>query len=199
MSDNSTPAPVQDSMKIGSGSAPQAESQFRRELEALKRPSVLELGTLRWEVNSPTHHASWAPHASMYVKSDVQEGMDVDVAADAHDLAPIGTATVDAYIAVSVYEHLRRPWVAASAARRVMKPGGILLVVTHQTFPIHGYPSDYFRFSDRALAGIFEDAGFEVVDAGYQYPCSITPPREVTRWNPVAESYLNVAVFARAI
>lgn len=186
-------------MKIGSGLASQAESQFRAELESLGRPEVLELGTLRWDESNPTHHRDWAPHAARYVMSDIEEGLDVDVAADAHGLYPFDAATFDAYIAISVYEHLRRPWVAAKSARRVLKEGGLLLVVTHQTFPIHGYPSDYFRFSDQALAGIFEDAGFEVIDAGYQYPCKIQPPKEVTRWNTAAESYLNVAVFARAV
>lgn len=186
-------------MKIGSGLASQAESQFRAELESLGRPEVLELGTLRWDESNPTHHRGWAPHAARYVMSDIEEGLDVDVAADAHGLYPFDAATFDAYIAISVYEHLRRPWVAAKSARRVLKEGGLLLVVTHQTFPIHGYPSDYFRFSDQALAGIFEDAGFEVIDAGYQYPCKIQPPKEVTRWNTAAESYLNVAVFARAV
>jgi SAM-dependent methyltransferase len=131
--------------------------------------------------------------------SDIQPGTDVDVVADAHDLISFAPESFDAYAAVSVYEHLRRPWLAAEAARKVLKTGGLLLVVTHHTFPIHGYPSDYFRFSDRALAGIFEDAGFEIVDAGYQYPCEIRPPKEVTRWNSAAESYLNVAVFARAV
>jgi SAM-dependent methyltransferase len=128
--------------------------------------------------------------------SDVTDGLDVDVVADAHDLAPFATSSFDAYIAVSVYEHLRQPWVAAKAAHRVLKNGGTLLVVTHQTFPIHGYPSDFFRFSDVALASIFEDAGFKIIDGGYQYPCQITPPPEVTRWNTAAPAFLNVGVYA---
>jgi hypothetical protein len=74
----------------------------------------------------------------------------------------------------------------------------LLFVCTHQTFPLHGYPHDYFRFSAEALAGIFDDAGFEILDGGYTYPASIIPPAEVTRWNPGAAAYLNVDVLARA-
>lgn len=183
---------------IGSGSAAEAESAFRHSLDEKQAPSVLELGTLRWSPNNPTHRKDWVPHASRYVMSDFQPGVDVDVVADAHDLSPFSDGEFDAYMAISVYEHLRRPWIAAEAARRVLSPGGIALIVTHHTFPLHGYPSDFFRFSDRALAGIFEDAGFEIIDAGYQYPCQIQPPKEVKAWNKAAPCYLNVGIFAKA-
>lgn len=183
---------------IGTGQAAQAELSFRNHLNILDSPVVLELGTRRWKESVPTHRKSWAPHASKYVMSDFQEGIDVDVVADGHDLVPLPDEEFDAYIAISVYEHLQRPWIAAQAARRVLKSGGIALVVTHQTFPLHGYPSDYFRFSDGALSVIFEDAGFDILDAGYQYPCQIQPPNEVKAWNTAAPSYLNVGIYAIA-
>lgn len=182
-----------------SGHAHIAEDLFKQRLLTLESPSILELGTLRWNANNPTHHKSWAPDGSTYVMSDIQEGLDVDVAADGHTLKPFKTAEFDAYIAISVYEHLRQPWKAAKSARRVLKKGGIAFVLTHQTFPIHGYPSDFFRFSDAALSSMFEDVGFSIIDRGYQYPCQIRPPGDVTVWNYAAESYLNVAIFAEAI
>lgn len=183
---------------IGTGQAPNAESAFRNHLNSLEHPKVLELGTRRWVKSVSTHHKSWAPHASQYVMSDILPGDDVDVVSDGHDLKPFSDGEFNAYIAISVYEHLQRPWIAAQAARRVLSKGGIVLIVTHQTFPLHGYPYDFFRFSDRALAGIFEDAGFEIVDGGYQYPCEIRPPGEVTVWNRAAPAYLNVALYAIA-
>lgn len=182
-----------DVMNIGSGQAAAAEDAFRIRLLTMSKPRVLELGTLRWDPANPTHHQAWAPHALEYVMSDVAPGTDVDVVADAHTMSKQITGSFDAIIAVSVWEHLRRPWVAAQELANLMHGGSIAFVCTHQTFPIHGYPDDYFRFTDRALAGIFEDAGLTTLDVGYQYPCSIRPPREVTRWNEAAESYLNVA------
>lgn len=184
---------------IGTGQATNAESAFRRDLSKMENPAVLELGTMRWNANVATHHRDIAPNASKYVMSDVQAGIDVDVVADAHDLAPFADGEFNAYVAISVYEHLRRPWLCAEAARRVLAPGGIAFVMTHQTFPLHGYPSDYFRFSDRALAGIFEDAGFKIIDAGYQYPCEIKPPNEIKVWNRAAPCYLNVVIYAKAV
>jgi SAM-dependent methyltransferase len=180
-------------MNIGSGSASNAEDMFRRRLTAMDRPRVLEMGTLRWEADRPTHHLAWAPHASEFVMTDVDAGTDVDVVSDAHTMSRQVPGTFDAVISVSVWEHLKRPWIAAQEVAKVLNAGGIAFVCTHHTFPLHGYPHDYFRFSDAALATMFEDAGMVTMDAGYQYPCRIIPPSEVTRWNTAAESYLNVA------
>lgn len=204
-----------DAMRIATYASP-GEGHFRERLAALKdetlyngeheasrAPRILELGTLRWDANLVTHHKEWAPDCE-WTLSDISPGTDVDVVADAHRLHEtfhVGVggkpARFDAYIAVSLYEHLERPWYAAMSAFEVLRPGGLLYVATHQTFPLHGYPDDFFRFSDKALALIFEDAGFEILHAGYAYPCQIIPPPEVTRWNPSAPAWLNVEVAAR--
>jgi len=177
-----------DPMNIGSGLPPtQGETLFRERLDKLYRPRILELGTMRWDPNLITHHKHWAPEAD-WTLSDIAPGPDVDEVADAHSLYGLGP--FDAYIAVSLYEHLERPWLAAAVACQALRPGGLLYVMTHQTFPLHGYPNDYFRFSDQALDLIFEDAGFQVLHSGCEYPCYITPPPEVTRWNPGAPAYL---------
>jgi SAM-dependent methyltransferase len=159
-------------------------------------PRILELGTRRWEPDRPTHHRAWAPHGT-WVFGDMQDGEDVDVVTDAHTLNGLGAEPFDGYVAFSVYEHLQRPWLAAEAAHRVLKPGGWAYVGTHQTFPIHGYPNDYWRFTASALELIFRDAGFVVRDVGYAYPCTIVPPHQVTRWNPAAQAFLNVDILVQ--
>lgn len=174
-----------------------AVQAFAAALAAYPAPRVLELGTMRWEAARPSHHRVWAPHASAYVMSDIAHGPDVDVVADAHDLAPFADGEFDAVIAVSLWEHLDRPWIAAAAVARVMGPNAVAYIGTHQSFPLHGYPTDRFRFSRDALALIFADASLVDIVTGYQYPATITPPAEVTRWNPAAEAWLNVDLFAR--
>lgn len=178
-------------MQIGATGSDHVTPEFVKLIGRLQHPAILELGTKRWEA-APTHHLEWAPHGSTYVMSDIEEGVDVDVVADAHDLAAFPDDAFDAVIAVSVWEHLARPWIAAQQVARVLKPGGIAYIATHQSFPLHGYPSDYFRFSTEALWVLFGDAGLDMLVSGYAYPCTITPPVEVTRWNPDAWSFLNV-------
>ena len=183
-------------------------------LAAIERPAVIEVGTLRSDPTFPTHHTAWAPHGT-WTRVDREMGTDVDVVDDAHTLAnfrvvtgrPFGGAVVndapdarfDAYVSCSVFEHLERPWLAMQAAAGVVRPGGLVYVQTHQTFPIHGYPSDFFRFSDNALRVLMDDAGLDVLHAGYTYRCQIIPPPEITRWNtaPDVESWLNVEALGR--
>lgn len=189
-----------DGARIGEGVAAGAD-RLVAELAALDRPQVIEVGTLRSDPAFPTHHTEWAPHGE-WTRVDREMGPDVDLVADAHTLAGDRVrhrSPFDAYVACSVYEHLERPWRAMAAAAGVVRPGGWVYVQTHQTFPLHGYPSDYFRFSTEALRVIMEDAGLVVVEAGYVYPCQIVPPPEVTRWNtaPDVESWLNVEALAR--
>ena len=38
---------------------------------------------------------------------------------------------------------------------KALKVGGLIYIQTHQSFPLHGYPHDYFRFSREALASLF--------------------------------------------
>lgn len=169
---------------------------FRADVTAAEPKQVLELGTLRWESHTPTHHKAWFPDAT-WTLSDWEAGTDVDVVADAHDLAPFPDDSFDALVACSLLEHVARPWLVLQAMARVLRPGGHLLVTTHQTFPLHGYPDDYFRFSTSAMRVLAEDAGLEVARVEHMFPCKIIPPKIVPVWNTAAEAFLNVELFAR--
>ena len=114
---------------------------------------------------------------------------------------PNWASRFDAFVAMAVWEHLRRPWLAAEEVARVLAPGGICYIETHQTFPLHGFPHDYFRFSREALAGIFADAGLVVIGTEYKWRSKIIAPPElvpdVDAWNAEWPSWLNVALAAR--
>jgi len=186
---------VSDAMALGVEAAGELEARFRGHVSALEAGArVLELGTRRWEPDRPTHHWDWLPRGAEHVKAHYQDGTDVDVVADAHRLTErFPVEHFDAIIAVSVWEHLRWPWLAAAEAWSVLKPGGEIFVCTHQTFPLHGYPHDYFRFSTEAMTESLFAPPMWTSEAAYQYRCSIQPPPSVTRWNPAADSFLNVA------
>lgn len=170
---------------------------FRRDLaEVPAAGEILELGTLRWEADKPTHHKAWHAGAD-WTMSDWEAGTDVDVVADAHNLAPFEDDRFDALIACSLLEHVARPWLVLQAMARVLRPGGLLYVTTHQTFPLHGYPDDYFRFSTSAMTVLAEDAELEIVRVEHVFPCTIIPHKSVPVWNKAAEAFMNVELYAR--
>lgn len=180
-----------DVMLIGSTDTDHVTPGFTEALAAMSSPAVLEIGTRRWQGDLPTHHGAWMPEDACLIKTDCTEGYDVDIVTDAHHL-DFPSDVFDAVIAVSVWEHLKRPWIAAYEVARVLRPGGHAYVATHQSFPIHGYPDDYWRFTDAGLDLLFADAGLDTVAVGYSYPCTIDPGVEVTRWNPTAPAFLTV-------
>jgi hypothetical protein len=76
-------------------------------------------------------------------------------------------------------------------------PGGICYIETHQTFPFHRYPQDYFQFSKEALTLIFADAGLEVVDTGHLYPRKDCTACRDQRVDYACLSFLNVYYIGR--
>lgn len=166
---------------------------FYEKLSKLPNQRILELGTRRVEGNPSTVRRHLAHPSSTYIASDFAAGDDVDVVADAHRLTDtFERNSFDLIWACSVFEHLARPWIVAKEMAAVTKPGGSIFVHTHQAFPLHSFPYDYFRFSREALELLFVDAGMKVLGSGYQFPAKITADQLPGLEN--APAWLNVVI-----
>jgi SAM-dependent methyltransferase len=199
------------SAKAPEGAAPDMSSSAPRDVFAAAAAAlgsdahVLEIGTKQSIEGRPTHVMHLFPHVprSNYLMADVEAGADVDVVADLHALPQDWANKFDALVAVAVFEHLERPWIAAKEVARALAPGGFCYISTHQTFPLHGYPSDFFRFSKEALALIFKDAGLDASEVAYEHRAKISAPNEFIplsyqdEWNATFPSYMVVNLFAR--
>lgn len=159
--------------------------------------TVLEIGTRRVDGAGPTARRDWARGAK-YIGCDFRPGPDVDVVADVETLSgTFAPGSIDAVIACSVFEHVRRPWLAAIEIGKVLRPGGLAYVQTHATFPLHGHPFDYWRFSREALESLFSvEAGFAERQSWYDYPAMIVSGESPLQ--AVRPTFLNVNIVARA-
>jgi SAM-dependent methyltransferase len=168
---------------------------FLKRCRTLSAPRVLELGTKRSIADRSTLHDEWVPNAGEYLGTDIEPGQDVDIVADVHRLSTVvGQESFDIVISCSSFEHFKYPHLAAHEVMKVLKVGGLLFIQTHQTFPLHAYPYDYFRFSREALAGLFGDSmGFRVIAADYEFPAAIFS-QEGPHLARVA-AFLNVRLF----
>jgi SAM-dependent methyltransferase len=145
---------------------------------AQQRASILELGTKRVDGRPPSIRKDHIHPTSKYVGTDSQEGLDVDVVADAEQLSTVfGDSIFDIVLACSVYEHLSRPWIVTPEIAKVLKPGGWAYIQTHHTFPLHGFPQDFYRYSRDALELLCRDAGLHIVGSCHQFPAIILSPR----------------------
>jgi hypothetical protein len=171
------------------------EERFIARCGELEAPSVLELGSLQSVPGRSTLHRNWVPHAAEFLGTDIQDGADVDVVADLHTLTDVvGSERFDVILSCSTFEHLKYPTVAAHEVMKALKVGGVLYVQTHQSFPLHGYPNDYFRYSQDALASLFgTQMGFEVVATNYDFPVRLFARRvQATQHMP---AFLNTTLW----
>jgi SAM-dependent methyltransferase len=94
-----------------------------------------------------------------------REGVKVDIIADAHNLHMVQSASYDIVLCAEVLEHLHTPEKAIAEMRRVLKPGGLLLLTTRFIFPLHDVPQDYFRYTKYGLQHLLRDFSIETLDA----------------------------------
>lgn len=107
-----------------------------------------------------------------YVGVDITDGENVDVVADAHSLSTHFPAeSFDAAFTISTFEHLAMPWKVALELNKVLRVGARALIASHQTYPLHEEPWDFWRFSASAWRTLFNEAtGFRVIDVAYGEP-----------------------------
>lgn len=119
---------------------------------------VLEVGSRMtneaawWIVNRDLARGNW-------LGIDMQEGHGVDRVADIHDLPAEWAGRFSGVLCSEVLEHVARPWVALPKLAEVIRPGGWMVVTTLTSFPLHGFPDDFYRYTRSGLELLLRDAG----------------------------------------
>jgi SAM-dependent methyltransferase len=70
---------------------------------------------------------------------------------------PFSDASIDVVLCTQVLEHIPEPMAVLAEIRRVLKPGGTLLLSVPSIFPQHGSPGDYWRYMPQGLQWILRD------------------------------------------
>ena len=70
----------------------------------------------------------------------------------------------DVITIMEVLEHVTNPHAAASELKRILKPGGRLILSTPFIFPLHDRPMDFFRYTKYGLQHLFGDLDDLVIE-----------------------------------
>jgi len=137
------------------------------------RPNLLDIGG---RARSGVQLSEHFPECDV-TTFDIVPDPGVHVVGDAHELSRhFPPATFDFAQSISVFEHLVMPWQAAVELSRVLKPGGVAHIFTHQTTGMHDMPWDFFRFSDASFTGLFNRyTGFEILRTQMSNSMHIVP------------------------
>lgn len=100
-----------------------------------------------------------------YVGCDMRPGPGVDRVEDAHHLT-FADGSIGTVLSADTLEHIANPIVALGEMKRVLRPDGLMLITSVMDFPIHDYPSDYWRFTPAAFRLLLEGLPFILI--GYE-------------------------------
>ena len=146
-----------------------AYNRFLEELRRRPAGNFLEIGGRARSGHTRKDHVPAGWH---YTSLDIMAGENVDVVGDAHRMSRLLLRHhYHAAMSVSVFEHLLMPWKVVVELNRVMAPGGLVFVMTHQAYPLHDQPCDYWRVSKDAWPALFNTAtGFRIIEAAEGEP-----------------------------
>jgi len=101
------------------------------------------------------------------ISLDIDPNKNPDIVSDIHNMS-IDDDSFDTILCTEVLEHLKDPKQAITEMKRVLKPGGKLILTTRFVFPVHTYQYDYYRFTEFGLRELFKDWKIEkfVEEAG---------------------------------
>jgi hypothetical protein len=95
---------------------------------------------------------------------DMQAGPGVDRVLDLEEALP-GDLGLFAHVeCMSVLEHSRRPWLLAANVERLMEAGGSIYVTVPFVWRVHGYPDDYWRFTESGVRELFPAVKWESIE-----------------------------------
>ena len=109
-----------------------------------------------------TPYRRFFPSTVDYVAADLPGNPLASVEIDPAGTVPLESESFDAVISTQVLEHVEDPDVYLAECRRVLRPGGRMLLSTHGFMVFHPDPVDYWRWTGSGLERAVTSAGFAV-------------------------------------
>jgi SAM-dependent methyltransferase len=131
--------------------------ELSRELNCPADGRVLDYGC------ADLPYRGFFPESVEYLAADLQGNPDATLLLGPDGTVPVGDGSVDVVLSTQVLEHVADPSLYLSECRRVLRPGGRMLLSTHGFMVYHPDPVDLWRWTCAGLREAVERAGLTVV------------------------------------
>jgi len=127
---------------------------------------ILDFGSQVVDSQGQSYRPLFDAPAWQYKGLDIEEGHNVDiVVADAYNWAEVPSDSVDIVISGQALEHVKFFWASTFEIVRVLRPGGLAVIIAPSGGFEHRYPVDCWRFYRDGFVALNEYIGGELVDA----------------------------------
>ena len=116
--------------------------------------NLLDVGS--FNVNG-SYRAIVAGRGWQYTGVDIVPGINVDVVSDDPYRYPFDDSQFDIVISGSVMEHVEAIWLWIPELARLIRPGGMLAIVTHTQWKYHPHPIDCWRIMPDGMRFLFDE------------------------------------------
>lgn len=94
-----------------------------------------------------------------YTGIDISPGPNVDIVCEDPYRFPFPSNTFDVVVSSSTMEHVQAIWLWVPELVRVLKPAGMLAILTHTNWPYHPHPIDTWRIMPDGMKYLFDLTG----------------------------------------
>jgi SAM-dependent methyltransferase len=139
-----------------------------------QRPTIIaDVGSM--DVNGSYrqifHHPQWR-----YIGIDVAAGKNVDIVLKEPYHFPLGFSSVDVVISGQTFEHVEFFWLTWMEMVRILRPGGLAIMILHRNMLEHRYPVDCWRFFPDAMNAFARYGGLSLEEvSSYDFTLDNAP------------------------
>lgn len=120
-----------------------------------KNSKMLEVGAFADErLDIPASEAYWG--MEYHVLNMEGTNHPRFIRADITNCPQIPDNSFDFIYTMDTFEHINKPWLAAKEIARILKPRGVVYLVTLFAWRYHKAPEDYFRYTPFGLMSLFD-------------------------------------------
>ncbi|ACQ79464.1 Methyltransferase type 11 [Beutenbergia cavernae DSM 12333] len=138
-------------------------------LDPARSYRMVEVGSAISRTQTKTHRDLLEPYRVRYIGVDIKSGPNVDRVMPNPYTIPVPSRSVDIVISGQTFEHIPFPWATAMEIRRILVPGGLLIV----TAPSRGNRHDVYdcwRYYPDAVRALAAWSNLEVLEAYTDFP-----------------------------